>query len=191
MRQLARCIAAIATVAGSILPAQDAGFTSRIETGVTAAVGISSTDGVGREFASPWSIRLAYVSPGTPWGAEVSTEFSGSRTVESRKHIEGGITASLVRRLGRGSGPKGISGWYASIGYSGRTVAARMDTSGATVEGVVLGIGSRWTIGRAVSIRPEYVVLFDHSRARNGTQYPGVHRSTLRLGVGLFYPQYW
>ncbi len=191
MNRLVAQSLALVVLSASVLQAQDQGFWSRIETGVTASAASNLNSSIGPRSVTPWSIRVAYVSPTSPWGVEGETEFNAARMVDGRQYTEFGTPISLVRRIGRGRGAKGIAGLYASIGFSSRYVAARPDTTGASMSGVVAGVGSRLTIGKSVSIRPEYVVMRDRSRTRDGVLYPGVSRSMFRLGVGVFYPEYW
>ena len=88
------------------------GFWSNLETGVTVSAGRGATSDIGDAVSVPWSLRLASVRANSQWGLEGNLEYGGRRTVNGAHFREFGIPVTLVRRTGRGSGPRGISGTY-------------------------------------------------------------------------------
>ena len=189
MQHIAIAAAALLILSSRAI-AQDSSYRRNIETGLAASGGISSIGNVGREFTAPMLIRLAYVSPDRPWGAEIAMEFNGSRIVGGVRHSEVAVLPSITRRIGRGSGPRQISGFYLSIGYNSRVVASNKSTPAASVEGLAVGLGHRLSVGRHVSLRQEYVFMDDSGRVREGVRYPAVQRHVFRIGIGFFRPQF-
>lgn len=174
------------------LEAQSGGLLRHIEVGGTASVGANLGGGSQRETVTPWSVRLAYVSPGQPWGVEFATEMNGRRSSSDAGFSEFAVPVSVVRRIGPGMGPQRTSGVYASVGLSARSTALSSASPATRTFGTVYALGTRVTVGRALVLRPEYVVMKDNGGTMvDGTAIPGVYRSTFRFGVATYFPTAW
>ncbi len=165
------------------LAAQSRSLRNEIELGATIAYASSSGLPEGDRTLVPRSGRVAFVSARTPWGVEVATEFGRHRVVNGARFREFGAPITLVRRIGRGHGVRGVMGTYASFGFTMTRVTPNDAALGARLYGLVGALGQRVAVGPNLLLRPEVVVTTDRGTTKDGALYPGLSAVYARLGV--------
>jgi hypothetical protein len=132
--------------------------------------------------------RIGWVGSATPWDVDVSSEFGARRTINGTELREVAAPIRVVRRLGRGSGPRGVNGTYLSAGYAPRRVGEAGNlSSGTLVHGVVGGVGYRVNTGSFGVILPELMVARQASATRNGLAIPAMNTVSMRVSYAVYF----
>ncbi len=133
----------------------------------------------------PVGLRVAWVDSLTPWGLDMTSEWNADRVANGVRYRERAAPVRLSRRVGRGTGPRGIAGTYVALGPSLRRFSLEESRTSKLMLGVTGGVGQRFSLGRGV-VHPEVTYVRDFARNSGIGELPGTSGVGFRTTFSYF-----